>query len=313
MKAGPGRPAAPRARLLELRLELCELSQAALEWRVRGEEAGDGHALGDRRGEEEGVEGLGPPEVLRGDLRDLSGHLDQGGGEHRRTSDEDGPRAVRRQLPVAGERSREQEADGIDDDRHQEDEQLDGGGVLVVPPVVAEQPGVEHDTGEEPGHHPEAARHGHDRDVAVGDVGELVGEDRLQLLLVEASHQPGRRAHHGRLGAPARGEGVGHVGLGNGDTGLWHVGEGAEPVDRAVQLGGLLGAHDPSAHGVEGDLVGEPVLREQQPQGDDHDEDERQPNGVQHGDEGAVEDDQEEPGEEHPGGEPPVVRDPASE
>ena len=44
-------------------------------------------------------------------------------------------------------------------------------------------------------------------------------------------------------------------------AGLRHVGERHEPVDDAVELRRLLAGDDLAAHRVEGDLVGEEVLR----------------------------------------------------
>ena len=45
-----------------------------------------------------------------------------------------------------------------------------------------------------PGEHADARRDRHDRDVAVGDVAELVGQHGLELLVVQPVHQAARRA-----------------------------------------------------------------------------------------------------------------------
>ena len=113
-----------------------------------------------------------------------------------------------------------------------------------------------------------------------------------------------------RLGRAAGREGVGHGQVGDTDARLGHVGERAEPVDHAVQLGRLLRGHLAGAHGPHRDLVGAPPL----PEGDaDRDGRDR------HGPAGAVDvgDDQrdeaheqrpeQEHGEGHPGGQPGVL------
>ena len=73
-------------------------------------------------------------------------------------------------------------------------------------------------------------------------MGELVGQHRLDLGLVEAAEEAGGGAHHRRLGAAAGGEGVGHVDVGDRHPGLGHVGQRAQPVDDPVELGLLLRA-----------------------------------------------------------------------
>ena len=65
-----------------------------------------------------------------------------------------------------------------------------------------------------------------------------------------------------RSGRAAGGERVGHRGVGDADPRLGHVGQRAQPVDHAVQLGRLLGADLAGPHRAHGDLVGGPPLVE---------------------------------------------------
>ena len=117
---------------------------------------------------------------------------------------------------------------------------------------------------------------------------------------------PDGHADDGRLGAAARGEGIGDVGGGDGHLGLGHVGQGAQAVDHTVQLGSLLGRHLLGVHGVHGDLGAEPVLAEEQREGDDQHEGEREADGDQDADHQPVEQDEQEARQEHPVGQPPV-------
>ena len=184
---------------------------------------------------------------------------------------------------------------GRDDDHGQ----LDHGGlsrpvaVVAAAAEAAEEPGVEREPGDEAGHHPEEAGDGHDGHVAVGDVRQLVGQDGLELGLVEAAHDAPGGAHHGVRRVAPGGEGVGHVDVGDGHPGLLHVGEGAEPVDDAVELGLLLGGDDVPVHAEEGDLVREPVLAEQEGRGDDEDHAEVEADGEEDADDQGVEKDHE--------------------
>ena len=57
-------------------------------------------------------------------------------------------------------------------------------------------------------------------------------------------------------------ERVGHVGVGDGDPRLGHVGDRAQPVDHAVQLGRLLRRDLAGAHGAHRERVGEEPLEE---------------------------------------------------
>ena len=50
----------------------------------------------------------------------------------------------------------------------------------------------------------------------------------------------------------------------DGHPGLGHVGQRAQPIDHAVELGRLFGRDLLGVHGVHGDLGAEPVLAEQQ-------------------------------------------------
>ena len=109
-------------------------------------------------------------------------------------------------------------------------------------PEAAEQAGVKQDAGEQAGHDPEEAGDGHDGDVAVGDVGELVGQDRLELGLVQTAQDARRHTDDGVLLVATGGEGVRHVDVRDRHLGLGHVGERAETVDHGVELGSLLAA-----------------------------------------------------------------------
>ena len=175
--------------------------------------------------------------------------------------------------------------------------------LLRPPPKML---GVEEHPGQQPGDHPEPAGDGHDGHVAVGHVRQLVREHGFDLGLVEAAQQPRRHADDGGLGTAPRGERVGDVGGRDGDAWLGHVGQRAEPVDDAVQLGRLLGRDLLGVHGVHGDLGAEPVLAEDQDKGDDQHQGVGEADRDQDPDDEAVEEDEEEPRQEHPVGEAPV-------
>ena len=80
---------------------------------------------------------------------------------------------------------------------------------------------------------------------------------------------------------------------------LGHVGQGAQPVDDAVQLGRLLGRDLLGVHGVHGDLGAEPVLAEDQREGDDQHQGVGHADRDQDADDQPVEQDEEEPRHEH--------------
>ena len=74
--------------------------------------------------------------------------------------------------------------------------------------------------------------------------------------------------------------------VGDGHPRLGHVGQRAEPVDHAVQLGRLLGRDLLGVHGEHGDLVAEEVLAERAaPNADDQDQDEAVEQGEEDADE----------------------------
>ena len=116
--------------------------------------------------------------------------------------------------------------------------------VVAAAQAAAEDLGVEGEPHEQAGHDRQQAGDGHDRDVLVGHVGQLVREDALELLLREVQrwqHALGD-AQHRVLAVAAGREGVRHLGRCDRHPGLVHVRERAQPVDDAVQLGRFLAA-----------------------------------------------------------------------
>ena len=149
--------------------------------------------------------------------------------------------------------------DHRDDD---DDETRSGTWLLLLAVAAAEHPGVQPEARHHRGDHREEARHRHHEDVAVRDVRELVGENRLELLLLEPLPQPARDRDGGVLRVAAGREGVRDIGLNDGDPRLRQVGHRAEPFDHRVKVGRLLGGDDLRAGRSERDLVGGVVLEE---------------------------------------------------
>jgi hypothetical protein len=143
-------------------------------------------------------------------------------------------------------------------------------------------------------------------------MGQLVRQHRLQLGRGQPPLDPGGHADHGVLLVAPGGEGVGQVGVGDGDPRLGHVGQGAEPVDHLVQLGRLLGRHLVPAHRRQGDPVGEEVLEEQEPAGDHDDEHPALQQDDEDGDKDHVQQAEQEHRAEHAARETGVGREPRS-
>lgn len=263
--------------------------------------------LGGEGGHEvEGVVRLGLPQVLRGDPGHLATHLGQGGGEGRGAAGEQGGRAVRGELAVAGQQPRQQEAQGVDDCADQRDEH-DDDPRRIVSPAVAGESAPQGDPRHDPGEDPEERGDGHHGHVPVRDVRHLVGEDAFEFLGLQSAQEPGRGADEGRSLAAAGREGVRHVAPRDRDPGFGHVGQGADPVDRTVQLRRFLRGDLPGAHPVGRDAVAEPELGDEEAARDDQDD---RPGAPQDGEEHAHEHDVQQPDEEHrahhAGGQPSV-------
>src|SRR5664280_2455197 len=217
------------------------------------------------------------------------------------------------QFAIARQRHGQQEADGVDDDRDDQHAQFDEGGliarIVVAAPAAAEspdQPGPQHHPGDQAGHHPEEAGDGHDGDVAMGHMGQLVGEHRFELGVVKAAHQAGGGTHHRAVRAASGGKRIRDVGVGDCHPGFLHVRHGAQPVDDAVELGCLLRGDQSPAHPEQGDLVGEPVLHEEDGAGEDQNQGPRQTERDEQPDDDRVEDHDHQPGGEHPDAQAPV-------
>lgn len=215
------------------------------------------------------------------------------------------------QLPVPGQCPDEDEADRVDGDRDAHDHREDHQRVLVGPAAAAEQLGVEREAHDDAGDHTEERGHRDHGDVAVRHMGQLVREDALQLVGLQAAQQARGHAQHRVIGVAAGGEGVRQVGAGNGHLRFRHVGGRAQPVDDAVQLGLLLTGHDAAVHGVQGDPVGEPVLRPEESRGDHDDQERRLEQDQERGDERHVQQAQQEHGDQHARGQLPVGLEPA--
>ena len=154
---------------------------------------------------------------------------------------------------------------------------------------------------DEGGDRREEAGDRHVHDVMVGDVSELVAQDALQLGLVEQVQKTGGGAHGGRVGGAAHCERVGHRCLGDRHLGHGQVGLDAEPLDRAVEIGRLLGGDLVRAHRGQGELVGAEVLHQEQGAGNDGDSDRAGAGGDEDGDEDDIHEAQQECRCQHPG------------
>lgn len=271
-----------------------------------GEQAAQALLRGERGHEVERVVRLRLPQVLRRDPGHLPAHLGEGGGERRGPPGEQGGRAVGGELAVAGEQPGQQEAQGVHhraDQRDEHDDDARG----VVAPAVAGEAAPQGDAGDDVGQDAQERRDRHHGDVAVRDVRHLVGQDPFELLGLQSAQQPGRGADQGGLLAAAGREGVRDVALCDGHPWLGHVGEGADPVDRTVQLRRLLRGDLPGAHAVRGDAVAEPELGDEQTARDDQD---HRPRAAQDSQQYAHEDHVQQADEEHrahhAGGQSPV-------
>jgi hypothetical protein len=216
-------------------------------------------------------------EVALRDLRDVARDLLERAHQVLRRAGDQRRTAVGRVLAVARDRADEDEADRVDGDGDGEHDQEDGDAALIIVVVVApaaaeaaaHHPEVEAEAGDQRGEHREEARHRHHEHVAVGDVGELVGEHRLDLLRVEPPPEAGRHRDGGVLRVAAGRERVGDVGVDDGDPRLRQVGHGAEALDYGMELRRVLARDDLRPRRGEGDLVGRPVLDDGEPD-DDH-------------------------------------------
>ncbi len=97
-----------------------------------------------------------------------------------------------------------------------------------------------HELREEDHHADEGGHQGSHQDVSVLDVGELVGQDALQLHAVRELEQALRHGHRRVLRAAAGGEGVRRLLREHVQGGLGHARGDAQPLDDVVVLGVLL-------------------------------------------------------------------------
>ena len=189
--------------------------------------------------------------------------------------------------------------------------------------AAAEQLAVEGDPDQQRGDDGQERRDRHHLDVLVRHVRHLVREDALELVVVQPAHQALGRADHRVVGVAAGREGVRHVGVGDRDPWLGHVGQRAEPVHDAVQARGFrcVGRADLARpRRGQRDLV----RVEQRPDGEAAAEDHREqhdrgtgravrrPDADDRGDERDKHQPEQEHGRGHPHREPPVGRIPGT-
>lgn len=141
----------------------------------------------------------------------------------------------------------------------------------------------------------------------MGDVAELVGEDRLELLGGEAALEAARHTHDRLRRAPAGGEGVRDVEFRHGDLRHGHVSEGGESLDDLVELRLLVLGDEVATHAEERDLVGVEVLHEEEDRRDDDHGERADADGDEQSEEQDVHQPEEEDGEGHPCRQPAIL------
>jgi hypothetical protein len=92
------------------------------------------------------------------------------------------------------------------------------------------------DAGDDHGDH-------HQPDVAIADMGQLMGDHRLDLGVVELLDQAGGQGHRELLVVDAAGEGVERVALEDGELRRHHAARDAEILQHPVELGLRLPRH----------------------------------------------------------------------
>ena len=224
----------------------------------------------DRRGDEERVHGLRRPQVALRDGRDLAADLLQRGRQRGRLHGEVGAGPVGRQLAVALEQPEQEEADRVDDEAdHQGAQHPDG--ALLAPRRPDSAPNC-------------APRVSMPATIPAEEATVMTRTSRWATWesscastassssVVSLPMMPVVTQTTARSGRAAGGERVGDVEVGDADPRLGHVGQGAEPVDHAVQLGRLLGPDLAGPHRAHRRLVAVPPLVERDPDAGQPDE-----------------------------------------
>ena len=189
---------------------------------------------------------------VHGDLVREVVQPDEGVGQRHGPAQDQGAHPIRLELPLAGDGELNQHrADRSQQDQRQLGERMSTFVVLAAAEhqqvgKVAERPG-------------DARGHGGNEHVPVLDVGQLVGNDALQLGLRHVLEDAGRYRHHRVLGIAAGGKGIGllvrrHRDGRHGKSGLL-----AKAVDHGIELRRLLGGHDVRPVHLEHQAVGEEV------------------------------------------------------
>ena len=187
-------------------------------------------------------------------------------GQGTAVADQLGRRRIGLELPAAadsgldhGSRDRGQDGQG----------QLAEGIAVAVAAAAREHRPPHGDMGDERHRHADGRGHRADQDVAVADVGQLMGQHPADLVPAHRLGEPRGDAHRGVLGVAAGGEGVGlrigrHVQLRH-----RHVRPGAQLGHDPVVLGHLGRAHRLGPGRGDGQLGAEPVGAPRQHQGED--------------------------------------------
>src|SRR6185295_1677167 len=141
--------------------DLGEAREALLERRVRGEELAE-RRFDVRRDDEEGVHALDLAQVALRDPGDVARDLLQRAHQLLGRACDEGCPAIRCELPVAGDRPDEDEADDVGRDRNEEDDEPGRCAAVPVSPATAEHAPVKADAGKQRGEHGEEAGQRHD-------------------------------------------------------------------------------------------------------------------------------------------------------
>ncbi len=196
--------------LAQGRRHLCQAVDPLRDRRMRREQRAEPHLSASLLGH--AAEGIGDEQGRRRltDLHRVFGRslveLGKGAGQGERRAGQLGTGTVRFELAGPADRHPDDQGDdGGDDDRRQTD---DGGERVVPAAASASHPAPERHPGEERQGDADGGCNRADEDVAVLDVGQLMGENTLELLVVEGFDDARGHRHRGVFRVSPRSKGI---------------------------------------------------------------------------------------------------------